>query len=778
MAAGWVLGCLLVLGEGKVSTVYGDDCSYRLLGDGFEFRGAKVAVVVGDEWRPLECVSTPEDVHGKNEHGWEYSGWKMKFGTKELGHVMTTFGLNFGQFVVFTFQVEQELVVAGSKHDELFSSFPAFIQEKNGLEGRLSWKGSFVQADNKCTEGTQGGPCLIYNSSNPTTGNALMFSALDNFPTTSHRTKLWNNTKVIWAASTVATVKKVPRGFKHSFMAFSGNEGITDTINEWGKLLQKMYKTWRVDDITVSTLGYQTDNGAQYCSGCANGCDQILLNELAYLKGISVPIKYLSYQNAWWHGTGSAPWCVSDWDWVPSRVPMGVPEFHRRAGMPFQLYAPYFCMDTKYAKDFKFISSNPNLPTCGQFKFKEIAPEESLKFYDWFISLGMSYGMQSFEADFMNQNLNCVDRFLEEIGAAAQYMDGMTQAAFKHKIPIQWCFVSPSGLLQTLKYPSVTNLRGSTDYAYGNSWDMGLSSLFLWAMNTAPSKDTFWTSDNGDMATKLDGCGKKGCPPDHSDDGCELHTILAIMSTGPVGFSDAINHTNPERIMKTCTSDGLLLKPNKPLTTLDDHHRKYYHVLQTYSGPRNDNPTSGSKVWAYYLLGHHLDRNAQGVHIRLGELWPRPSASTEFFLYKSGNPGCLTDGAPAESCVSKVEGSDIHFDKTKSAFESSLYTVVPSCVESGWALVGEVNKYVSLSNIRFSQVECLSSDDDSGAIRVTIRGAPSENIVLSFVGPDTPDSDTYKVHLKHVTIPPKTNFGSFGGINEDSLEPNVVTFTV
>ena len=41
------------------------------------------------------------------------------------------------------------------------------------------------------------------------------------------------------------------------------------------------------------------------------------------------------------------------------------------------------------------------------------------------------------------------------------------------------------------------------------------------------------------------------------------------MSTGPVGSGDAINYTNVERIMKCCRKDGLILKPDRPLTTIN-----------------------------------------------------------------------------------------------------------------------------------------------------------------------------------------------------------------
>ena len=78
---------------------------------------------------------------------------------------------------------------------------------------------------------------------------------------------------------------------------------------------------------------------------------------------------------------------------------------------------------------------------------------------------------------------------------------------------------TPSDLLLALDYPAVTNLRVTDDYYYGNSWDVGPGSLLLWSLGAAPSKDTFWTSNQSDIAPGLGGCPASGCPSDHSEAG-------------------------------------------------------------------------------------------------------------------------------------------------------------------------------------------------------------------------------------------------------------------
>lgn len=49
----------------------------------------------------------------------------------------------------------------------------------------------------------------------------------------------------------------------------------------------------------------------------------------------------------------------------------------------------------------------------------------------------------------------------------------------------------------------------------------------------------------------------------------DLQAIVSILSTGPVGPSDKIGMANLTRIMRTCATDGKLLKPSVPATAVD-----------------------------------------------------------------------------------------------------------------------------------------------------------------------------------------------------------------
>ena len=82
-------------------------------------------------------------------------------------------------------------------------------------------------------------------------------------------------------------------------------------------------------------------------------------------------------------------------------------------------------------------------------------------------------------------------------------------------------------------------------------------------MRIAESKDNFWTSYRDWTGT--------GFRPDRPTAGhdCELHATAAILSTGPVGLGDYIGMTNATLVQRLARTDGILLRPDRPLAPMD-----------------------------------------------------------------------------------------------------------------------------------------------------------------------------------------------------------------
>ena len=108
----------------------------------------------------------------------------------------------------------------------------------------------------------------------------------------------------------------------------------------------------KIKDVTLEKIGYQTDNGAFYCT-CTGNCSDKLLRVTSSLSEQGVPLGWLSFQGAGAssgnpppHIPNAAPWCVDELGFddpggMGKNYPMPLGPFQKALGIPLQLYAPY-----------------------------------------------------------------------------------------------------------------------------------------------------------------------------------------------------------------------------------------------------------------------------------------------------------------------------------------------------------------------------------------------------------------------------------------------------
>ncbi|XP_065187907.1 uncharacterized protein LOC135818451 [Sycon ciliatum] len=677
--------------------------------------------------------------------------------------------------VAFSYNISNSSLTPGTNSGDannVITNFPALSKANGSFFDNstfLGWSGMMVRAVmGYPAYGKISGPHVYVDGEAPVnSADVVILSYFDHFMSSSQTNQRYNGEKVDWIPGISQSVKSLPAGFSHTFVVFHGTRGLTQTMHDYGQFMQSTHsptgKLERHQDITLDFLGYQTDNGAMYCF-CyeGSGCVKTLLDLKAYLDSIEVPLGYLSHQGEWWKSSFSSPWCVTDWTPNAAYAGMSVADFRQKFGTPLQLYAPFFCNDTVYARDnggnFSMINSSSALPRCGNYHFRLVAPNSSAEFYNEFFKLGKSMGMESFEIDFMNQNYICVPDLIESVAAVEMWMDGLHQAALQQQIPMQWCMTTPTHALASLYYPTVTNFRASVDYKGGTSYHIGLSSILIWAVGAAPSKDTFWTTDNMPLATQTGGCSTSGCPVDHSNASLELHTILAVLSTGPVGFSDAVGMTNRSLLMRTCQENGRLLQPAKAVTSIDaimSKTRQFHgNIYSTYCG-------NESRALAYLVVSFSM-RNSW--NLTTADLWS-PSgivlpaarqASSNLLVYRLrwNDPPCL-DGKQASECVKSVSMRGISENDVLCTIPAipgpdivpCLTTVWPIVCANGWLLLGELTKYVPLAASRFPAMYSCTAD----GLVATVLGSAKEVVSVTALGPQNGVAASI-VYVKHITI--------------------------
>jgi hypothetical protein len=789
--------------------------------------------------QPLVPQSAPTNISGTDEYG-AWSGvelqWLAGAGRTSLATRVKNYAQHGGEMVVFEASLphgasrtnHSSSSSSGGQHGVL-TNFPllnATASMAAELRGALSWEGEFIGPKlHGRSYGASGGPTVWYGGGSGAadggggsggggggglSGEVLIGSALNHFKTAGAAEAAWDGSAADWAPGQAATVASLPAGFTQRIALFGGTRGVTDTLWRWGNALLAAHRTTRAADFTLRRISYQTDNGAEYCF-CTADCDAKLLRVAADLAAHGVELGSLSFQGGWWenkniHTPRAAPWCVTSWAANKTKVPMGVKAFAAALGLPLQLYAPYFCADTSYAAAWPMLASDTSLAGCGggvPFDFRTVAPDSSRSFYDFFLRYGQSVGMASFEPDFLHQNYICVPEFLANVSASVTWLRGMADAAHALAVPVQFCMATPSDLLASLDFPAVTNFRVSTDFYYGASYDVGVSSLLVWALGANPSKDTFWTTDNAAAALHdpssggpigLGGCPPEGCPADHSNASMELHSIVAALTAGPVGFSDALGCTNYTLLRKLTTDrGGLLLRPSKPATTVDSRLAPPPSagadsapaasasggggsggggdVLGTFSGVASrDSSSAPPAPWAWYVLSYGLAAKGGeggkggGYAMPATDLWPRlPPAGLSLahrqhrwgrdpaVAAADGGYGFCAHGAPAATCVvlqtvrpTGGSADSILLPAMANASEPlvpTLTTLAPVCA-SGVALLGDLRKFVALSADRFTGVAC----GPKGVLAFTVLGVAGERVPVTMLSPSMPAPGGQQTH--------------------------------
>ena len=375
------------------------------------------------------------------------------------------------------------------------------------------------------------------------------------------------------------------------------------------------------------------------------------------------------------------------------------------------------------------------------------------------------------------------------------WLEGLNAAGRKTEVAIQFCMAMPSDIMASVHLDWVTNARASDDYAGGtdNLINVPHASLLMWSLGMRPSKDNFWTSNVTDNPYQR----PTDSHPRNPGSNVELNTIVAAYSTGPVGISDKLDHTNATLIMATCDVDGNLLQPSKPLTPSE---RMFSEIGQAgdCATCRGDLPQDGSRaqLWSTYSsvgnitawitvgvgIGADHPSNPADTPLPLStvDLWPAPEGGWESvrLLHRHWHASCV-DGADAvgSGCI-HAAAPDLTSTNRSSGTGDLPFDVIVSQVTAGdWVVLGELSKFTTLSARRFTSLTVASSGVD-----MTLSGAAGEEVEVTALHKAdeatlqrTEHGDAWRVVVKKATIRPdgtaSLSFRAAAGIASTAAGP-------
>ena len=347
------------------------------------------------------------------------------------------------------------------------------------------------------------------------------------------------------------------------------------------------------------------------------------------------------------------------------------------------------------------------------------------RFWDDLLRNASDWGMIVYEQDWLYTEFLGLNATLQSSATGARkWLTQMATAAARVGVTVQYCMEMARFVLQSATLPAVTQIRASDDYnPSGDSnctppacnppvqldtYYIGTTSLLAWALDLAPSKDSFWSTptqpDNpyGDVAERYPA----------------MQAAVAALSRGPVQVSDGVGYSDRELILRTCDEAGRLLQPSRPATALD---AAFYRSAGVGDGPLARFPNVLPITTTHTAIGawkwaHILAINLEEPFMLLpAHLRPTDLGAGEHVLYEGTRVSDFARGVTIPACGA----GDFH-----------LYHVAPR-LANGWAYLGELSKFVPVTEAR-----TRSLSFDAAGVAVALAGAAGEVVDLTFLAPN------------------------------------------
>jgi hypothetical protein len=309
-----------------------------------------------------------------------------------------------------------------------------------------------------------------------------------------------------------------------------------------------------------------------------------------------------------------------------------------------------------------------------------------------------SWGMVTYEQDWLVTTYGKMNATQSSVTNVANWLGAMDSSATSLSLTVQYCMALPLHILASVQYPSVTQIRATTDYQPGNAqWRIQYGSQFIWALGSVPFKDTFWSGDGV----------QAGCPPAYGtciEPNPSLHTIVASLSAGPVGPSDFPSKLNKTRLSWVAASDGKLIKVDYPVRPLElgwdgivDSKPVLLDLMMTETGSR------------VLLLAANLPYD---VPIRPDDLDPYfPVGTYVVFDWLAKRVVGTSNQSKPFVLLAAKNYVTVFPDKVPTPVEFNFYVLTPQDKVRRWLCIGDVSKIAVASKLRLGEVKEIYTED-------------------------------------------------------------------
>lgn len=573
-----------------------------------------------------------------------------------------------------------------------------------------AWRFNNESADLAAALGFMASVVAIYDGAL----DVLALAPLDNFLTTHAAVGALGAPGLALGVGVSARVGAIPAGFT-SRTIVQGGAGINDTVFALGSALLAVSGKPRlaaaeVTDIGTKYISYWTDNGAFYYYRPESNAtyQQTMIDAVAAVKAQGVPVQTLQF-DSWWYYRDKESGGVTAWEPMSSIFPSGMDPAW--VPLPLVLHNRFFAFPNSYSLNYSFAADGP------------ISVPVDVNLFYHIMGLALKWGMRMYEQDWLITAFRSIRSLQNDVGVADAWLDAMGTAAANLGVTIQYCMCLPRFLLKSTQVPAVTNARASIDYRPGGpNWRIGFSSTLIWALGLQPSKDTLWSTSD-----------QPGCPyTTCREPNVVLQVLVATLSTGPVSPGDKIGLANASLLMASYRAgDGLLLQPDRAATIMDAVYAMALAAapptaatlpLQELTHTWSAHGPARAYRW-HYILAANLSADVDLNVADLGpESGPAGYAVFDYFALRGGGAGAPLN---ATRPLRIPRGTALP-DAPADALPLRYFVAAP-ILRSGWVLVGEAAKFVTMAGARMRN---FAEADAGFSVDVAALGAEDIDVLV------------------------------------------------
>jgi len=530
-------------------------------------------------------------------------------------------------------------------------------------------------------------------------------------------------------------LKNIPANFTQQTLV-ALTHGINHAWDIWGNALTDLQGKKRPAndaDIILKYYGYWTDNGAAYWYNydLAKGYQGTLQAVVDSYRSEKIPLHYLQLDSWWYHKTltgadgkqqkpKNPKLPEGDWNRYGGTVeykahpfvfPKGMEAFHQATGLPFVTHNRWI---------------DPTSPYHERYKISGIAAVDR-GFWDEIATYLKDNGVIAYEQDWLVSILANSPELSSTVDLGDAFFDGMANACKAQGLSVQYCMGTPRCFLEGSRYDNLTTIRVSGDRFEARKYhDFLYTSRLAESLGIWPWVDVF-------KSTEVD------------------NLLLSTLSAGPVGTGDALGKENRDNILKAMRADGVIIKPDVPLTPIDS---AYINEAQDADVP---------------LLATTYT-NHDGLKIIYGVALARPQSAATTVTIDPAELGCKGPVYLYDYFAGTGQKLDKRSPVSTGLIAPLAYFIASPITRCGIAFLGDADKFVGTGKKRILSLH----DDDSHLTAEILLAANEDAVTLKGYAPQAPEVSVQGGHNRPVQYDPATGLFTVTVEPDMSIAPETI----